>query len=237
MTARYTWLVAAAAILAASSTARAQRWGHERTPNDGACFYEDADFGGDYFCVTAGGDLSSIPSGMNDRISSVRLFGRTEVTLFKDTRYHGRSTRLSHDVRNLKSDGWNDLVSSIQVRGFGRFGSGNGANDADRVVRRAYQDVLNRDPDTEGLRLYRSRIIDDGWTEQQVREALRKSPEYQKLTVSEAHEIVRRAYQSVLKREPDAGASGYVDKVMRQHWTQADVEKELRKSPEYRRGR
>jgi len=232
VTSRYTWLVAAAAILAASSTASAQRWGRERTPNDGACFYEDADFHGDYFCVRGGEDLSSIPDGMNDRISSVRLFGRTDVTLFKDTKYHGRSTRLTHDVRNLKSEGWNDLVSSIQVRG-----SAATAIDADRIVRRAYQDVLEREPDTAGLRQYRSRVIDDGWSEQQVREALRNSPEYQKLSLTKAHEIVRRAYQNVLKREPDAGASGYVDKVMRQHWTQADVEKELRKSPEYRRGR
>ena len=52
--------------------------------------------------------------------------------------------------------------------------------------------------------------------------------------LKDARETVRRAYQNVLKREPDAASSGYVDKVLRQHWTQADVEKELRKSPEFR---
>ncbi len=46
---------------------------------------------------------------------------------------------------------------------------------------------------------------------------------------------MRQAYQNVLHREPDSGASGYVNNVMNKRWTQADVESELRKSPEYRK--
>ena len=110
--------------------------------------------------------------------------------------------------------------------------------DADRIVRRAYQDILDREPDEAGLRQYRSRIIDDGWSEAQVRDALRKSPEYRQkstMTRQKAQDIVRRAYLSVVKREPDAGSRGYVDRVLRDKWTQSDVERELRKSPEYRR--
>jgi hypothetical protein len=53
----------------------------------------------------------------------------------------------------------------------------------------------------------------------------------------EAAEIVRRAYLSVLGREPDAGSVTYKMHVMRDHWTQGDVERELRKSPEYRNKR
>ena len=112
--------------------------------------------------------------------------------------------------------------------------------DADRIVRRAYQDVLDRQPDDAGLRLYRSRILDDGWTENQVRDALRSSPEYRTknaMTRPKAQEIVRRAYLSVLDREPDAGSRGYVERVLRDEWTQQDVERELRKSPEYRNRR
>jgi len=45
---------------------------------------------------------------------------------------------------------------------------------------------------------------------------------------------VRRAYRAVLSREPDASSSGYVERVLRDHWTQSDIERELRKSPEYR---
>ena len=111
------------------------------------------------------------------------------------------------------------------------------SRDVERIVRRAYQDILQREPDEAGMRLYRSRILDDGWTEQQVREALRKSPEYRELTTMtrpKAQEIVRRAYLNVLNREPDAASRGYVDRVFKDKWTQADVERELRKSPEYR---
>lgn len=39
---------------------------------------------------------------------------------------------------------------------------------------------------------------------------------------------------NVLNREPDANSRGYVEPVFRGKWTQEDVERELRKSPEYR---
>ena len=81
-------------------------------------------------------------------------------------------------------------------------------------------------------------MIDDEWTEAQVRDALRKSPEYReksRMTRAKATEIVRQAYLAVLKREPDAGSRGYVDKVLTKKWTQQDVERELRKSPQYRK--
>jgi TorA maturation chaperone TorD len=108
--------------------------------------------------------------------------------------------------------------------------------DPDRIIRRAYQDLLGRDPDAEGLRHYRSRIIDDGWSEAQVREAVRESSEYREkntMTREKAEEIVRRAYLSVLNREPDAASQSYTQ-VLRNRWTQQDVERELRESPEYR---
>jgi len=237
-------LAAGALWLAASSNAMAQRWGRERTPNDGVCFYKDPDYRGDYFCARAGESLSFVPDGLNDRISAIRIFGRAEITVFRDERFGGRSTRFNRDVRNLKDEGWNDRISSIRVEeSRGRRGrdergsSGRYQGDPDRVVRRAYQDILNREPDSAGLRLYRSRMLDDGWSESDVREALRKSPEYREkstMTREKAQEIVRQAYRAVLGREPDAGAGGYVDRVLRDKWTESDVERELRKSPEYR---
>lgn len=233
MTSRKIPVFACLAVLAVASTASAQRWGRGREPRDGACFYENRNFGGDYFCVDAGADLPSIPDGMSDRISSLRVFGRAEVIIFRDYRFRGRSTRFDRNVRDLRDDGWNDVISSLEVRGRGGRGQYSGG-DPDRIVRRAYDDILEREPDAAGLRLYRSRIVDDGWTETQVRDALRRSPEAQKLAADKAREVVRRAYLNVLKREPDAGARGYVDRVLRDRWTQADVERELRKSPEYR---
>ena len=73
-----------------------------------------------------------------------------------------------------------------------------------------------------------------------IREALRESPEYGAATTmsrGKAEDIVRRAYLSVLRREPDSGSSGFVEKVLHDNWTQVEVERELFKSSEYRRGR
>lgn len=238
----------AGAVLGASSVAMAQRWGRESRPRDGACFYENSDYRGDYFCVRAGDDLRSLPSDMNDRISSLRIYGRAEVEVYKDNNFKGKSARFDGDVRNLRLDVWNDRISSVRVRsgpghdggssyGGGRVVHERPAEDPDRIIRRAYRDLLDRDPDSAGLRLYRSRIVDDGWSEAQVREALRSSSEYRQkstMTRPRAEEIVRSAYLSVLGREPDSGSRGYVDRVMRDGWTRQDVERELRKSPEYR---
>jgi len=237
-------LFAAGAMLASGSAASAQG-GRYDTPREGACFYEDANYRGQYFCAQAGDDLSRLPSGANDRVSSIRLFGGAEVTIFDNVQFRGGSLRITSDVRNLTDEGFNDRVSSIQVENRyarnGNWGSRSSSNDSrnvDRVIRRAYEDVLQREPDAQGMRLYRSRMIDDGWSEQQVREALRTSPENRQQRVvnrdARAQEIVRRAYLSVLNREPDAGSRGYVDRVLRDNWTQQDVERELRKSPEYR---
>ena len=108
---------------------------------------------------------------------------------------------------------------------------------ADKIVRRAYQDVLGRAPDTNGLYTYRNKVLNQGWDEQDVSAALRKSPEYRQknaMTREQAEEVVRRAYESVLGREPDAGSRGYVDHVLRDHWSEGDVARELRNSDEYR---
>ncbi len=86
--------------------------------------------------------------------------------------------------------------------------------------------------------MYRSKVLDQGWDEQDVRRALMKSPEYRernRLSDEDAEEIVRRAYLSVLDREPDpAGMRGYKAKVLNDHWNAEDVARELRKSDEYR---
>ena len=248
-------------VVLGATAAEAQRWGRPRPPRAGACFYQNANYGGDYFCIAAGEDLDQMPSGLNDRISSIRTFGDAEVTVFRNPGFSGRSTRFAGDVSNLQLEGWNDTLSSLSVRrrsfgggnggGWGGGGGGGGVGNVDRIISRAYQDMLGRDPDQAGLREYRRRRIDDGWSEADVREALRRSPEFRErntmtrerarerntMTRERAEEIVRQAYLSVLGREPDAGARGFVDGVMRQGWSQQDVERELRRSPEYRNRR
>jgi hypothetical protein len=242
MLSRIPMLMVASAILAVPSLALAQGF-RDDVPRDGACFFEDANFRGSSFCVQAGDELSTLPQG-NDRVSSIRVYGRAEVVVFRDRGFRGESRRFTDHARNLLDDDFNDAISSIEVRDVGFRGRGRGigsgvgrGQNPDAIVRRAYQDVLNRDPDPDGLREYRSRIIDDGWTEQQVRDALRNSPEYREqrtMNPARAQQIVRQAYLNVLNREPDPAASPYVNRVLREGWTQQDVERELRRSPEYR---
>ena len=139
-----TCLMGLAALVVAQSATAQPRWGRERLPNQGACFYEDADFRGRYFCVRQGERLSTIPRDLGDKISSVRLMGAAEATVFRDADMRGRSARFISDVRNLKREGWNDQISSIDVEngrdysifgGFGRprnRGNGNGNGNGNR---------------------------------------------------------------------------------------------------------
>jgi hypothetical protein len=267
----------ASAVLLVAPRAEAQRWGRPRTPQAGACFYQNANFRGDYFCVAEGEALEQMPSGLNDKISSIRTFGDVEVTVFRNPGFGGRSTRFTDDVSNLQLEGWNDTLSSLQVRrsgfrGNGGFGGGGyrQPGNVDRIIERAYEDLLEREPDPAGFREYRRRMLDDGWSDADVREAIRRSPEYREhmagvrsgrddrwrddrgrddrggaerrderggMTRERAEEIVRRAYQSTLGRDPDPGAAAYVTRVLRDNWTAQDVIRELRKSPEYRNRR
>lgn len=87
----------------------------------GACFFKEIDFGGEKFCVRPGERVAMVPPGFNDRISSVRIFGRTEVTVYQGRDFQEPSLRLREDVANLQKyqiqpgHSWNDRVSSIEV--------------------------------------------------------------------------------------------------------------------------
>jgi hypothetical protein len=107
--------------------------------------------------------------------------------------------------------------------------------DPDQVIRRAYEDILHREPDQEGLRHYRTEMIDNGWKEQDVRQALRKSTEHAAVSQSSADRIVKRAYQDILGRDPDYnGLVQYRNQITDQGWDEHEVREALRRSPEYR---
>jgi hypothetical protein len=169
---------------------------------------------------------------------------------FRDiVRRQPNRAELRHFRMLMVDEGWNEWEVRQEIRDQARSGRfsrqgeetyGRQATDADSIIHRAYRDILGREPDAGGLREYRNRIRDDGWSEAQVRQALRSSPEYRErggggtMTRERAQEIVRQAYLSVLRREPDPASAGFVDRVFRDHWTLQDVERELRNSAEYR---
>jgi hypothetical protein len=251
------------ALLAIPSAAMAQRWGRAPFPGSGACFFQDVDFRGEYFCVPAGENIGRVPDDMNDGISSIRIFGRAEVVVFRDVRFGGGATRFGHNIRDLRDENWNDRISSMRIEIPGRDGDFRDSRDrrddrdnrrddrddrrdggrsegetarAREMVRRAYLSVFQREPDpaAEG---WVDNVLRNHWSETDLERELRNSPEYRDkvtLTRPKAQEMVRRAYLNVFKREPDPGAAGWVDNVLRNKWSQDDLERELRNTPEYR---
>ena len=195
-----------AAMMANVSIASAQRWGREATPQSGVCFYEDINFGGPYFCSTEGSTTSGVPSGMNDRISSLRVFGNAAVTVFRDPNFRGDSRVITSDIADLRSMGFNDRVSSYEVEsGRGVVRGGNGGNgvardraypndngvyssgsrwtyrSAETAVSQSYRSVLGRDPDPAGLRSWTQQLMNNNWTQRDLENALRQSDEYRAL--------------------------------------------------------
>jgi hypothetical protein len=152
---------------------------------------------------------------------------------------------------NIIDKGWSEQDVREALRNSPEYASGGARTaSADRIIRRAYQDILGRDPDPAGLETYRRNIIDRGWDEQDVRTALRKSSErrgqvpgfrndqarsQRNLSDAEAADIVRRAYLSVLNREPDGnGMRDYKARILNDRWTEQQVVNALRNSDEYR---
>jgi hypothetical protein len=117
--------VSALALLCAG-TASAQQWGHERFPDSGACFFENSNFGGRYFCVRDGERVARLGHGMNDKISSIRLYGNAEVSVWRDSDMRGSTKRFGGSIRDLREVGWNDVISSLEVYPAHRGGPGPG---------------------------------------------------------------------------------------------------------------
>jgi dUTPase len=94
-------------------------------PRDGACFYLDADYRGDSFCMNAGESRRNVENRYNDKISSVRVFGRAQVIVYEHENFGGASRTFTGDASNLRD--WNDRITSIRVQydRIGFSGSGN----------------------------------------------------------------------------------------------------------------
>lgn len=218
------------ALAATATDAAAQRWGRPPVPARGACFYQDAFYSGQYFCVREGDDMGMVPYGANDQISSIRVFGNVEVVVYREPGFRGAQRRFQSNITNLKNVGFNDRISSFRVessdygrdynRGGGWGGAyGGGSHDGNRGG--GYGGGYGG-----GWGGAYGGGSHGGWG--------RDSDRGSRLTYQQAEEIVRRAYRNVLRREPDPAARSWVNEVMKNNWSQFQVEAELRKSPEYR---
>ncbi|MEJ1973706.1 MAG: hypothetical protein WDM96_14955 [Lacunisphaera sp.] len=72
------------------------------------------------------------------------------------------------------NDGWNERMLRDAFRADNRYRNVM----AERIIHRAYLDVLGRGPDASGLSTYRRNLLERNWTENDVKDDLRKSAEY-----------------------------------------------------------
>jgi Protein of unknown function (DUF3011)/Peptidase inhibitor family I36 len=100
--------------------------GHHRPtdePRNGACFFRQTRYSGDYFCQEKGTSLN-VPPGMNDEISSIRIYGNVTVTLYNDANFAGPNVSTRKSVSDLRSwdlgpyanKSWSNRISSIRVQ-------------------------------------------------------------------------------------------------------------------------
>jgi len=171
--------------------------------------YSDARFRGDALRVTESTrDLTGryVSGGVgvtwNDRISSVKV-SRAEGGRGHDGGGGGRPDRDpprgdiekiiksnfvellgrepdAGELREFRSrfldNGWNERMLRDYLRTDNRYRN----EIANNIIRRAYLDVLGREVDPSGLNSYRKKVLNNGWTESDVRDDLRKSDEYRR---------------------------------------------------------
>jgi hypothetical protein len=180
--------------------------------------------------VSAAPMLLQVGTADNAIVRSFQSVLRRNPTERELLRYRALMLRYGWSERDVRAD----LAARTDYRKIG----GLRGTRPEAVVRSAYQDILGRDPDPEGLREYTMRIRRDGWSEQDVREALRNSAEYNSGRAASADRIVRRAYLDVLHREPDPeGLEAYRRQVLENGWEYHDVRQALARSPERRANR
>jgi hypothetical protein len=105
------------------------------------------------------------------------------------------------------------------------------STEATRVITAAYEDILGRKPDPQGLSDFRINMVEKGWDEADVRRKLRDSREFKE---KDAKAIVTAAYQDLLGRNPDKeGMKQFVNHIIDDKWDEKDVRKMIRRSDEY----
>lgn len=229
-------------ICGAASTASAQQWGRGAYPQAGACFYEDINFNGRYFCARAGEGAERVPSRLNDEISSVRVFGNAEVLVFKDGSMRGDARRFTNNVNDLRRTGFNDRLTSfvVQPRGYagnGYGGYGNGSYGNSGYGNGGYYDPRGGNGRYDDGR-YGNGRYDDGRYDDRDNRYGRDDGRYQggvsRQSYQQAARMVQQAYRRVFGRDPDRDAQPWAEEVMKNGWSQRQLEQALRNTPEGR---
>ena len=99
-------------------------WHGGKWERGGACFYNNSNFGGDFFCMRRGEQNNSLVGGYGDQISSIRVFGGARVIIYDDRDFRGPRLMLKRDASDLRGIGvqgkpghsWNDRINSVIVQ-------------------------------------------------------------------------------------------------------------------------
>ncbi|MEO6874253.1 MAG: hypothetical protein ABI222_05475 [Opitutaceae bacterium] len=218
------------------------------SPPGRVLLFPEPNYRGDPLIVEAGGALENLEyvrdrdgRRWNDRISSVRIEGPVLLIMYEDAGYRGGQATLTRNAADLgalslgdrRGTTWSRRISSLRVEvlpdnnlGFIRWER----RDATRAVRSAYHDILGREPDDRGMDEYRDRLIDRGWTEDQLRDNLRRSPEFRNRDVSG---IIRKGYRDILRRDPDSEGSARYTRSLHEGMSEAEFRADLKRSREY----
>jgi hypothetical protein len=87
-----------------------------RPARDRICIFEEINYGGRSQCWSAEEEERNLSgTGWNDRISSIRVFGRARIEVYRDSNYRGERLRLDRDAPDLGAINWSDQISSFQV--------------------------------------------------------------------------------------------------------------------------
>lgn len=90
----------------------------DRDARSRVCVFEDPNYQGRSQCWDADEEERNLnrSTSLNDRISSIRVFGRARVDVYRDADFRGQRLRIDRDIPNLDAMGWGDQISSLQVK-------------------------------------------------------------------------------------------------------------------------
>ncbi|MFT3830663.1 MAG: hypothetical protein QM691_13250 [Opitutaceae bacterium] len=198
---------------------------------------------------------------VQDRLSSVRVFGPLKVTVYSDAGFRGEVLEIDRDLPRLNrvprrsGKGWDNCISSVRVSG-GRADSGPGRDDdsdhwdrgpgrdeprhhdrwsgaeIERIVTRAFRELLQREPNGTELRRYREAVQNEDWGRDEIYDDIRGTREYRSM---EAERIVTRVYRELLGRDPDpSGRDHWRRKILEKGWSEERFRDVIRETDEYR---
>ena len=201
---------------------------------------------------------------VDDRISSVRVFGDLTVTLYSDPGFSGDVLELADGAPRLvrvprRGRNWDNCLSSVRVsggrcdgRGPADWDRGHGGRPEDgggpagrpprhdgpsgaeieRLVARAFRELLAREPNESELRKYGDAVVEQGWGRDEICADLRAGREYR---TREANALIERVYREMFGREVDASARKiWLKRLVEKGWDERRFRAEMRKFDEYR---